>query len=469
MGWANKALNALARLRLATGAGLVGSSALNLSGSTVEAVLNDAGAKIFRDGAAHALPVAGCSRKMFWRAATNVYYVITPKSIGNGYLLVILKRGVVTASASVGGAAELLRVVQVLDLLDAWGGTHDPNLTSGTWTEEAYNYPGSAGTGGVDLPGWWWVNSTVGAWIEWVDDVKGDGEYNVKFYTSAGSSSDVDISVDGVVVDTVSLVNSAGGLYTYTGRAGPGQHTIRVTNNTDSNCYVFGVNYFDLKDHPLNRTPKAFVYWRTDTPYITNEGASDYAFYNANDSLWGGSYHGGETLVNERFLIDGAFLAPAIDELIVFETLVHEQQTTIAWPGGDSFTSDTAHHFSADGGYDFRAVLEGDADLKTAYTVMSTTQETFTDVKFPVNHRFSGLGIDLSIGRNNAILQRDPSSLNSIYNRFTLFNQDHENQVGPYVREAVGFYNKLYYGPVVSHPSGVNVTSLAFTAEKRFF
>lgn len=423
-------------------------------------------------GAEQQLPLLPSRNKLFWRNSADQYYLITPKAGDKGYVLVVMERGIVTGTQSIGDDAGLLRVTGVLDLLDAWGGKHTPFASSGSWDESAYNYPNAVASFGLNDAGKWWKNSGgVGAWSEWVTTILDDGEFNVKFYTSANSSSDVDISIDGVVIDTISLVNADGGLYTYKGKCVPGTRTIRVTNKTTDFVYVFGVNYYSIKDHPTGRTPEAVTYWRTAAPYITNKGASDYAIYNHNDNLWGGSYHGGETLITERMLFDGELKAYSVGALSVFNELVIEQQTAILWPtSGDNFTVDTAHHFGMDAGYTFRAVFDGNADVETFYTAMSTTDSSFTDVKFPVNHRFTGVGGDLPVGRNSVICQRDPASHNSLWNKFTLFNNDKDNtrQNGAFISEAVGVYNKLYYGAIVEKSTGVNVKGMAFSVQKVF-
>ena len=443
------------------------------SGKDVDYLVNRAVGTEYAPGefvAPHEMPQINSGNKIIWRANATNYYVLTPKNSGDGYLMIQLERGIFSSTDSVGSESELLRVVGVRDLIEVVAGYRAMSATNVTWGASVYNVSGSSGGGKHNDGNAYYSSTEVGAWAEFEVDVGANGKTNVMFNTSNGSATAVDISIDGVVIDTISLKNPSGGRYEYEIRATPGQRTIRVEKKSTGYLYLFGVNFHGLKDLQLGQPLDSIGYWYSGNNYITNKGATDYAIYGLDDGLWAGSYHGGETLVSERFVVDGASITLGVGGVAVASTFSLEQKTNIAWPGGTGFSVTTVHTFNKVAGYSLHASFAGDVNVRTFYTAMCTTPVNFNEVVFPKAHAFTGVGGDYPIGKNNVLCQRNPTTGQSIWNKFTLFNNDENNNrhPGAYISEALGSYNKLYYGPIVESPTAIYVENLAFSIEKLF-
>lgn len=442
----------------------------------------------------------GSGKKVFFRraqaATVNMglrgsrYWCCVPRASRSGahYLLFEMRRANLTPSGSVGGNAELLRVTSVLKVASAWIGRHDYSSISDAahWpataytvagnavlyqhlqtVNEYYSSPGAAGTGG--------------RWIEFNVPFNGDGEANLQFLSTPGSANDAEISIDGGPAEVARLASTSAQIYRHKLRASPGFHTVRVTKPTAlSTINVFGTNYGDVASYPGFSSPGGFCAWGDGTAYTNDEGASDYAILDQTSGLFAGSFHGGEVLQAEDFIIDGIKVNP-LAAIVSCDTLEIIQKTQIDWPSNASPTSSLICHssqtFAENNGYSMSYVFSenpavpGGVQSRTFYTAMHTTPERFTDVVAPEYLNLIGQPDGFkALSRSDVVVQSSPGTGERIVTQIALDNLDYLGNIygGPTVRKVSGSYNKLYYGPLISAPAIATVKRMRGGFRKRF-
>lgn len=382
-------------------------------------------------------------------------YICSPQSGGPGYQLYELRRGVTTTTGSLGGNAELLRVTSIYNQSVAWVGRHAALSSSGNWAETQYTPAGTTtkflATALESIDRYWALSGGVGGeYIEFNVPFNSDRDANLQFYLTPGSATDAQISIDGGVPETLDLSTSTAGVYRHALKASPGFHTVRVTAPSGGTVNVFGANYEDIRDAGRYDFTGGFVTWGGDEKWTSGEGANDYAILDADSGLFGGSFHGGETLSEESYIVDGQEVslqgAPIIGQQIRIR-----QRTEIDWGNGSLVNSDSEHSFDRDGGYRLDIAFTGDVRSSTFYSAMHTTPESYTHVTFP---DFADLAAQPdgfhAFRRTDTIVQRDPSTSRQIRTRVSLVDDRGNVYGGPAVRKVTGSYNKFYYGPAIS-------------------
>jgi hypothetical protein len=434
------------------------------------------------------IPYSGVSGKMIVRVAQYAvgigtvgsrYYVCTSKGgIKDSYVFFELRRGVATTTGSVGGAAEFLRATSVYEGAHAWTGRHAKFAESapGDWSEVTYTPAGYTDankfsrsiTTGVDL---WKYYQVQGAGLKSISfnvPFDSNGEANLQFLATSGSASDAKIYIDDVLHKTVSLVATAAAVTRVKLKSTAGYHTVKVERPTTGVVNVFGANYSDVASAKYPTALDGFVMWHKGVMFTNQEGANDYAIVDADSGLLGGSFHGGETLLQETFVIDGVVGDP-LAAITLCKNIEIRQKTKIQWSTAFLDTYST-HYFNEDGGYSLDVAFDGNITSNTFYTAMHTTPNSFTFVPYPQLIDFSILPDGFKkIDRSNLIVQEDPTSGKRVYMEMTLFNADQANIYGgPAIRKVTGSYNKVYYGPAISAPSPINITSIKSSLRKLF-
>jgi hypothetical protein len=400
------------------------------------------------------------SPKVVEKRTADSYYVLSKRPGGDDYLLFLLERGIVTTTSSVGGASELMRPTSVYNIDEAMVYKHSKGTSVGTWGEWGYSLKSGATTYRDLL---FWRNSSANSadYIEFSVTVPKSGEVSLLFYSSGASDPAAQVLADGEQIGTVRLNNFSSDVILRKFTAPPGQRTIRIKTSGNYWVYVAGVNCYFAKDAPTSLVYDKMAFWGGGAPYINNKGAMEYAFYDTDLSLYYGSYHGGETLISDQLMLDNKNASMATGEVRVRKSFAIRQTTNI----NNKFTSDTYYQISGDGLMEFTASLSGDANLSTAYSCMSTTNNAFTEVIYPKRMSITTDG-EYYLGRINKVVQQDPSTGQKITTFLTLFKDDNNALGGVFIRRTTGAYNKVYYGSVVQ--SLKKVTELSFQTKWLF-
>lgn len=229
----------------------------------------------------------------------GTFFITTQRPNKNKYVRFRLKQGVVTTSGSVGGNAELLRCIEVVEVVESFVMKSVPSAEGGAGAvhgTSVINYTLPEGSQALTCSSI--TTRAVGAYKEYVVTTpKGKREIDILFYGTSGSSADTDISVDGVVVlDGISLVKATSAFFLVTvPLPTSGTHTIRATTNDVKYMTIAGVDVVQLSDFAKGHSYDAVVNIgnATANQYVDSNGSMDYALLDADTDLWCGSYHGG--------------------------------------------------------------------------------------------------------------------------------------------------------------------------------
>lgn len=418
-------------------------------------------------------PADYATRTLIGRSSATAYFVAQKKLTGTGGLLFLMETGVVTATDSVGGSAEFLRVTNVLDLVDCVAFKQHTSVSNAPdWTKVTPTYTGQAAGGAIN-DGTRYNRTTVqNAWIEYNVTVPSDGNLRIGFHGTTGSSTSVRVDVDGVAVDTFSLVTSPTNnivIKTYAGVTA-GARVVRITklDAGTAGLQVFGPNFYSLSNlHTAidGAAVDAMGYYRSANTYISNKGAADYAMSSATTDTFAGSYHGGETSLYSVLRSVGGAFSLASGAITAVSSLELEQRTLISWANGEQIGTTSITRFGK-GQYALSYVMSGNVLAKHLYSMMSTTADTFDEVTAPISHTFTNTNATIVLGDVTSVTQRNASTSQTITNTFT--RQDLTNNAdGVTIKEVVGSYNKVYYGPIVT-TDGVPFGGLQQLVVKKF-
>lgn len=434
------------------------------------------------------LPNFGNSKKAIVRRGTYTitdgstvgsrYWIVVSKAgIPNNHLLFELRRGAVTSTGSLGGAAEFLRVTSVFDGGPAWVGKHANSAVSDPthWSEVEYTPSGyterlsHSSTFGVDLHKYYAVQGVaLNEFISFSAQFDTTGKANIQFYSTPGSSTQVEIYIDDVLKETISLVAPVAAIYRHNLKATPGFHTIKIVRKAIGSVNVFGCNYTSVTDGEFTSPADGLVFWHNNQLYTSSEGANDYAIVEESTGLLGGSFHGGETLQKQTFNIDGVYGDP-LSNIRVFSNLEIRQETKIDWGSGKVLNVISSHTFNTNGGYQFDNTFINKVSSKTFYTAMHTTPNSFSKIVAP---NFIDLSLEAdgfkTLNRSNTVVQEDPTSNKRVYTQTTIFNEENNVYGAPTVRKVTGSYNKLYYGAAISSPVALDIGDFSVSTRKVF-
>ncbi len=413
-------------------------------------------------------PAMTRSNKMcLYRNDDSTFYAITKKP--RGYLLTVLRKNIVTTDDSEGLPTDLLRTTIVHDIDDAYLTSNSAPTKSGTWSYYEY----FRGTHGIVMH----INTTAAqnAYIEF----SFTGAETQLGLMSSASGSDVEVRIDGNIVETFNTTRPTAELFTrkYANLL-PGTHTIRVTKtNAGGNMYVCGVNFYSLKDAPVASYDSMYYYRNNTTypPYIFNSGAQEYAVMNYKNNRFAGSYHGGETLISRDVRLDGIATDILSIKAVVCNNIDITQRTVIKWSGvaaPDSLNTMSTLRFF-DSGYEFRAAMDGEVHAKRFFTAMTTTSDLFDELLFP--YRIPDISTAslpiiannrVSLGRVNMIVQRHAASGRKVTTSWNVHPNDNLLRGGAYIWIVPGAYNKLYYA--LNEDRLATVKNISFTVQKIF-
>lgn len=310
-------------------------------------------------------------------------YVLTKGGSSRGGLSHKLVTGNVVApslpSDSLNTAWEPWRPAEVWPMAETYIYQRTADSETGSWTDFTQTQSGlniGATTALRALTGR--RSQLAGNTITYTAVADRKGRINVAFQTTTTSDTACEIRVDGVLVDTISL-NTSAGLYVHEIKTLPGSHTVEMTHGNNTNLYVLGVNLYTLSE--IVEPPQFNYDWISSYyesgVYISNDNAHDYAFRDKIDDLWGGSYHGGETMLEpSKFSADAAIVDPtATDYVKVCKSFNVWQRSIINW-STQSLQINNAMSWS-DSKFQQHIVAVGELQALTYHTGMCGTNENF--------------------------------------------------------------------------------------------
>lgn len=389
------------------------------------------------------------------RNTGGVIDVITRKPHGRGFVRIRLRDNQFTTNVSVGAPAQLLRGIEVLDVVEcvSFLNAHSAASDPANIQTLPINYT-VVGVGQQELPVKTTINKVAGTWIEYsVNAPKGINEIVALVYKSSGSSKSVNVSVDGEQVLTGLNFSGSGFERVVVPLKRSGAHTIRFTTTTAAHLNIAGVNVVDLQDYRegyaydnlLNLVKTASDH------YITSDGAMEYALLDGDTDLWCGSVHGGETRNRLQFILDGLPITLNDGEVKIGRVFEVEQDTNIV----GKINAYSTQRFNGDGSIEHETIFDGDMNLKTLFTNMTTALDTFEEIVYPVRDNMVGKERIYLPQGINYVVQRNPDTLQKVTTIMNNKKIPSDSVIVPYIRKTVGAYNKVYNANIQSE-NGVN-------------
>lgn len=402
------------------------------------------------------------SPKVMYRISEDRYFVMTRKpGMRNHGVIFEIIRGITTTTNSLGGNAEFFRIGWVYNNTGIYFYRKTPDVESGTW--ESYTVPASYllhDTDNEQRAAAIRRTSVDGAYSEFTVSVRPGQKVNVAFLGTSGSS-DAEISVDGTLVKTVVTSDAEGRVWPVEIDVPPGNHTIRVTRPAGSGwLYLFGLDFASITDVRPNQNMDEWAAYRNPDMilYVQNQGAHDYALYDADADLWGGSFHGGETLQVGNVVLDGeASTFPGFSDGALFcrGDIYLRQRTVIDWTNAGSGRVETESlTVFRDGQVEiatsFRC-MDGAQNFARFYTAMHGCHIDFDRMILPYQQALPTVdGENLLTGHESKIILRHAASDSLSVTEFNTYFDHGGEYGGGRVARAAGQYNKIYYGPVVN-------------------
>ncbi len=279
-----------------------------------------------------------------------------------------------------------------------------------------------------------------------------DGRVNIGFMGTVTGPLAQKIIVDGETVSTLNLRTDVPALLSVEIKVAPGKRVITIPHEEAStNLNIIGVNFLTLAQ---------LQHWHTDVDswacynkspaYVTNEGASDYAFRAKNGAgNWAGSYHGGEyERAAPEFSLDHRLISPADSFVGIGRRLSILQRTQLRWSStGESVDIDSLTLCMDAEVFMQCAVSNADLIAHTAYLGMNTASPAFDSA---LGSRFHDNavtdGVNYSFGPCQQVTQIERGTGRLVYTRFSRPPLLDNSFNGPTVSFAAGAYAKLYSG-----------------------
>lgn len=373
---------------------------------------------------------------------SSLIFVVTQKQHGKGYVRFALRDDIVDSSpTSAGGTGNLLRVTRVDEVSNAFTITQEGNK-SGPWGSD-----GQVSMDGIMIDTIRTVDGGDNASVEYdVDIPVGTYGSNLLYYGSTGSVQNVDVYVDDTkVLAGVSFRADVAGWYTMPIPVTVGKHKIKVVIVTSGYATIAGVNYTELKNYIGQSYDSYYVIHNSSKPYISNQGAIDYAMQSADDNLYYGSYHGGEERTSLDFVLDGTVVNLS-DGLKIGKDLEINQKTNIK---NGSLMTFSRYIFKFDGTQEFEVIFSGQMNLKRLFTNMTTTHLSFTDVIYPKYVTNLTDGTVYFEDGTNKIVQQNPITKQKITTILNNISIPETQTITPYVQSSQ-YYHKVYRENILS-------------------
>lgn len=234
---------------------------------------------------------------------------------------------------------------------------------------------------------------------------------------------------------------------------------VRIENTTSNDVYIVGFNVFKLKDYNGEGVDSFIAIGSTLPPFISNDGASDYAIKNAETGSNFGSYHGGErsnrcdvlwrsgdrdTSVYRSFasITSGDFSVTEYFALKQITILIERSymHSNMNWNTDGTLQMDFSYQVMTN----FESI-----PIEDFWTALTCTDPNFTVLRQPVYQSDSGsTGHRYFKATDGYVIQETASGIQELHSRFTRFNNEF---VGVEEANSISYqtmYNKHYYSPI---------------------
>ena len=398
----------------------------------------------------------------------NTYYAFVEKETGDGYVLTKLINNITTTTDSLATTTSDItsfRSNGSLNCVDVLVGQRIHTAEQGVWTDGNLVIGVPTYDGGAEYQ---YMTAVGSVWREFSVPIGIDGTFSVTWQKSASNTTDAFVEVDGVSIDSgINLVEAAAELFTktYTGFSNK-TVTVRVgclTNRT----YIVGIDFSPLKDSVRTDGLDHIGYYRNSAinDYCISNSANDYAIYDKDAELWGGSYHGGESAIVTSFLLNNNSVSLSTGESVVGSSLKLKQSMTVDWSlsGGGSIDIKEEYTFLI-GGYALDTNFKGSVNAESFFTTLYGSDESFTEVLNPEYVDLTAVSDGVRTPVNKAGHVSYSNTLNQKIKIWHSQYQDEEIGIGSaYVWKVIGSYNKYYYAPVddgyrnITNISSINI------------
>jgi len=443
------------------GSGTVVTGNLQNTRSTFGLVLG--GVNIDRRAVHPMIPVDS-DQKLLYRDDTNNYSLYVPKQ-SSGYNILQLNNNVTTPGAdslaTTSSDATGWRVNGVLDAVEVVVVHQVATSSNGVWGGIDLGTGIPTHTSGRDLQ--YQRSVTTGAWWEMTLVVPADGTLDIAFLRSSTVTTDATITVDSVAIDSNFDINSTTAVVEVRRyQVLPGSRVVRITNNDagSASLQIIGCNYSTLKDSRSDMSYDTSGHYRNSAIIdpIVNNSANDYAIWDADatdvgadDGMWGGSFHGGETSITSNFYVEGVDTTLAATENAVGCDIRVVQDWTLSWAakGGGSLSVESTLTALLSG-YAIQMSQTGDMNTNRAYyTTLIGVNELFTELVMPeIITDITALptGVLHPVGKTSRVEYKQ--GLQRISIEHTIYEQEEHTLGGSTVWPVIGSYHKYYYAPV---------------------
>jgi hypothetical protein len=400
----------------------------------------------------------------------NTFHLVT-QNPNRGYSLVVLKNNITTPSGSLATTSSdttQFRVTGFLHLVECLTGYLTASAESGVWTTASV----SAGVPTFTAGDYYNLtqSSTIGAYKDFTITVPEDGFFSVTFLRSSGASTDVDVLVDSVAIDTAIDLSGSTSRYTKKYTTTPGAHTVRVVNNTvgSTTLAIVGLNFAPMRSQRTDVSVDTLGYYRNDTSFISpinTNSANDYAFRDDVSGTYGGSYHGGEGTITRSILVDG--VDTNVTAMNLGSSIEIIQTSVVTWPGDGPSVDVMTRHIGHIGGYSLAMTFAGSITAREYYTTLVGLNENYTHVAFPELVPFSGLsdGQRYSLGQGNAVEYRSSATGQRFRITHSTYTQMENRYGGAFIWKVVGTYLKYYNAYIHSGSRAVDSLSAVVTLQ----
>lgn len=402
----------------------------------------------------------------------NTYHVLV-SSARQGYVLLVFKNNVTTTNNSLAATASdetQFRLTGMLHVVEVLTGYTTHSATSGTWSTTSL----SAGVPTFDAGNYYNYPTTSesAAYREFTVTVPADGFLSVTFLRAAAgsggpTSTDVDVTVDGTLVDEALDLSLGAGAdrITRVYSVLPGARVVRCTNNASAVMGVIGLNFAPLKSQRDDVDLDTIGSYRNAASFISPidaNSANDYAIKRASDGIYGGSYHGGESDFALDILVDGADVTlAALTPLFIGRSIELIQTSTIAWTAPAEEVDVTMRYVFHLGGCSWALTLDGALTASEYYTVLVGLNEEYTHLGFPRSVAFAGLADNerYSVGQTQAVEYRSATTGQRLRITHSTYTDMENRYGGAFIWKVVGSYLKYYNAYI--HTGSREVPALA--------
>lgn len=307
----------------------------------------------------------------------------------------------------------------------------------------------------------------AGASVTYRVDKPINGKVNVVFFSRQNYTGNdtVNIKVNGRVVRTVTIDYSFNQTFkrfdipvfertTSTTRP----LDITIENTSSNEVYICAINLLKLSEYAGESVDSYFAMGSSLHPFISNAGASDYAFKNAENDRLFGSYHGGE--LNARLDVMWRssfhdrqsytdFESIETDSWAVMSNFSFRQTTVLIGRAYMRVDNDFNTDGTLQSNFAYSLLPGAEAiPIRTLWVAVVCTDPNFRIVSYPFYSAGRDTGHLYFKSTEGYIIQETPAGNQQVHTRYSRFNNEY---IGAPEASSISRskpYHKLYYAPI---------------------